>query len=59
VTITMDNKSQSIKISALNKIELQSLAIELKATKIDMSAANFSITSTGPFSVTGLPIKLN
>ena len=59
VTISMDNTSQSIKITAVNKIELQSIAINLKATKIDMSAANFSITSTGPFSVTGLPIKLN
>jgi uncharacterized protein involved in type VI secretion and phage assembly len=59
VTITMDNTSQAVKISAVNKIALESLQIELKASKIDMTAANFSITSTGPFSVTGLPIKLN
>lgn len=59
VTISLDNTSQSVKITAANKIELQSLQIELKATKIDMTAANFSITSTGPCSVTGLPIKLN
>jgi hypothetical protein len=55
----MDNTSQAVKISAVNKIALESLQIELKASKIDMTAANFSITSTGPFSVTGLPIKLN
>jgi len=59
VTITLDNTAQSVKISAVNKIELESMQIELKAAKIDMSAANFSITSTGPCSVTGLPIKLN
>ena len=59
VTISLDNASQAVKITAVNKIELQSLQIELKATKIDMTAANFSITSTGPCSVTGLPIKLN
>jgi hypothetical protein len=59
VTITLDNTAQSVKISAVNKIEFESLSIELKATKIDMTAANFSITSTGPCSVTGLPIKLN
>jgi uncharacterized protein involved in type VI secretion and phage assembly len=59
VTITLDNKTQEVKISAVNKIALESLSIELKAAKIDMTAANFSITSTGPCSVTGLPIKLN
>lgn len=59
VTITLDNKTQAVKISAVNKIALESIAIELKATKIDMTAANFSITSAGPCSITGLPIKLN
>ncbi len=59
VTITLDNVSQAIKITAVNKIELQALQIELKGTKIDLTAANVSINSTGPCSVTGLPIKLN
>ena len=59
VTITLDNKTQEVKISAVNKIALESLAIELKAAKIDVTTANFSVTSTGPCSITGLPIKLN
>jgi len=59
VTITLDNVTQAVKISAVNKIALEALQIELKGAKIDMSAANVSITSTGPCSVTGLPIKLN
>jgi uncharacterized protein involved in type VI secretion and phage assembly len=59
VTITMDNKTQAVKISAVNKISLESTSIELNAAKIDMTAAKVSITSTGPCSVTGLPIKLN
>ncbi|MEN3330012.1 MAG: hypothetical protein V7638_4819 [Acidobacteriota bacterium] len=59
VTITLDNTSQAVKITAVNKIELQALQIELKGTKIDLTAAKVSINSTGPCSVTGLPIKLN
>jgi uncharacterized protein involved in type VI secretion and phage assembly len=59
VTITLDNVTQAVKITAVNKIELQALQIELKGTKIDMTAATVSINSTGPCSVTGLPIKLN
>lgn len=59
VTITLDNKTQAVKISAVSKIELTSASIEMKAAKIEMTAAQVSITSTGPCSVTGLPIKLN
>ncbi len=59
VTITLDNKTQAVKISAVNKISLESTSIELNAAKIDMTAAKVSITSTGPCSVMGLPIKLN
>lgn len=59
VTITLDNKTQAVKIMAVNKIEMQTTAFEITAAKIDMTAAQVSITSTGPCSVTGLPIKLN
>lgn len=59
VTITLDNKTQSVKIMAANKIEMQSLNFEITATKIDMTAAQVSITATGPCNVTGMPIKLN
>lgn len=59
VTITMDNVSQAVKITAVNKIEMKTATFEVTAAKIDLTAAEMSITSTGPFSVTGLPIKLN
>lgn len=59
VTVKLDNTAQAVTVSALNKISLQALTIEMKATEIDMKAAKVSITTTGPCSVTGLPIKLN
>jgi uncharacterized protein involved in type VI secretion and phage assembly len=59
VKITLDNASQEVSITALNKISLKSLAIELNAPSIDLKGAKVSVTATGPVSVTGLPIKLN
>jgi uncharacterized protein involved in type VI secretion and phage assembly len=59
VTIKLDNASQEVSIVALSKISLKSLSIELNAPTIDIKSANVSVTSTGPVSVTGLPIKLN
>ena len=59
VSITLDNKTQAVKITAVNKIEMQTATFEVTAAKIDMTAATVSITSTGPCSVTGIPIKLN
>lgn len=59
VTIKLDNASQEISITALNKISLKALSIEMNAPSIDIKGANVSVTATGPVSVTGLPIKLN
>jgi uncharacterized protein involved in type VI secretion and phage assembly len=59
VSITLDNGTQAIKITAAQKIEMTSTQIEMKATKIDMSAAQISITAAGPCSVKGQPITLN
>jgi uncharacterized protein involved in type VI secretion and phage assembly len=59
LTVKLDNKTQAVTISAAKKIALEAIAIEMKATSIDMKAAKVSITTTGPCSVTGLPIKLN
>ena len=59
VTITLDNTKQSVSIMAANKIELTAATIEFNAAKLDMTAGQVSITSAGPCSVTGLPIKLN
>ena len=59
VSITLDNAEEAISITALNKIEMNSIQISMTATTIDMSAAKVSITSAGPCSVQGLPIQLN
>jgi uncharacterized protein involved in type VI secretion and phage assembly len=59
VTVKLDNLTQTVTVSAPNKIALEAMTIELTATKIDMTAADVSITSAGPCSVVGLPIKLN
>jgi translation initiation factor IF-2 len=60
VTITLDSVAQSIKISALTKISLEALAIEMKAMDINIKAnATLTVGSIGPCTVTGIPIKLN
>jgi uncharacterized protein involved in type VI secretion and phage assembly len=59
LTVKLDNKTQAVTISAANKIALEAIAIEMKATSSDMKAAKVSITTTGQCSVTGPLIKLN
>ncbi len=59
VSITLDNDAQKISLTAVNKIELSALEISMTATTIDMSGTKVSITSAGPCTVQGLPIKLN
>jgi uncharacterized protein involved in type VI secretion and phage assembly len=59
VTIKLDNLTQAVSISAANKISLEAITIEMTATKIDMTAADVSISSMGPCSLAGVPIKLN
>ncbi len=61
LSLNLDNAAQSITVTAVNKIELKAIDIALTALgKIELTAgAQISLTSTGPCSVTGLPIKLN
>lgn len=59
VSIKMDNTSQAVSITAVNKIELKAIDISMTGSKIEMTAAEVSITSAGPCSLVGLPIKLN
>jgi uncharacterized protein involved in type VI secretion and phage assembly len=60
VKITMDTVGQTIKITALTKIEMESLAIEMKAVDININATGtMKVGAIGPCTVTGLPIKLN
>lgn len=59
VTVSLDNATQTITLTAAKKIKLESLSIELKAAKVDISAGTLSVDSKGPCIVTGKPIKLN
>ena len=59
VTVKLDNSSQEVSIQAASKISLTSAQLEVNAPKIDITGAEINITCSGPFSVTGLPIKLN
>ena len=59
VSITLDNLTQTVSINAANKIAFDALTIELTAEKIDMVAADVSISALGPCTVLGTPIKLN
>ena len=60
VKITLDNSSQKVTVQALGSIELSALTeISLKAAQISLQGQKVDITSVGPCTVTGLPIKLN
>lgn len=60
VTITLDNDAQKVTIEALDSIELTAVnEISLQASQINLEGDEITITSSGPCSVTGLPIKLN
>jgi hypothetical protein len=59
VSIKLDNETQSISVTAVNKISFDATTIELTAQKFDLLATDVSITSIGNCSLSGLPIKLN
>jgi uncharacterized protein involved in type VI secretion and phage assembly len=59
VSITLDNLTQKVSVIAAAKIELTSTAIEMTAASIDIKGGKVNITSAGPCTVMGLPIKLN
>jgi uncharacterized protein involved in type VI secretion and phage assembly len=57
--IALSNESQSVSVTAAQKIELTAPQIALSGATIDIKGATVTIQSTGPCSVQGLPIKLN
>ena len=59
VSISLDNVTQTITLTAAKKIEMKSLSIELTAAKVNVSAGTLNLDSKGPCVVSGLPIKLN
>jgi uncharacterized protein involved in type VI secretion and phage assembly len=59
LSIKMDNKSQTISITALKQIELKAPQISLQGVQIELKGVNVSVNATGPCAIQGLPIKLN
>lgn len=60
LTITLDNTTQTIKISAAGAIELEALQkISLESSQIELKGAKVDIQSFGPCSIQGLPVKIN
>ncbi|AWB22777.1 hypothetical protein DA075_19235 [Methylobacterium currus] len=57
--ISLDNTTQSISIQAVNSIDLKATEISLTGASVAIKAGSVSVTSAGPCTVTGLPIKLN
>ncbi len=60
VTITLDNTEQSVKIQALNSIELNALQIKLSAASIEISGdIETTVSSTGVCSISAPLVKIN
>jgi uncharacterized protein involved in type VI secretion and phage assembly len=59
IRIELDNKTQSVSIQAAKKIDLTATEIALTGASVEIKAGKVGITSAGPCTVTGLPIKLN
>jgi uncharacterized protein involved in type VI secretion and phage assembly len=59
LSITLDNKSQTVSVQSALKIELKATQISMQGAQVDIKGGTVNIQSTGPCSVQGLPIKLN
>jgi uncharacterized protein involved in type VI secretion and phage assembly len=57
--ITLDNTTQAIKIKGPQISIEADLSLTLKAPKMELSSKLLTISSTGPCTVSGKPIKLN
>ncbi|MGH9674206.1 MAG: phage baseplate assembly protein V, partial [Bryobacteraceae bacterium] len=59
MSITLDQKSQTITLQSALKIALKATQISLEAAQIELKGATISIQASGPCTVLGAPIKLN
>jgi uncharacterized protein involved in type VI secretion and phage assembly len=59
LTIKMDNRSQTISISALRKIELKAAQISLQGVQVELKGKAINIQSDVLCNIQGKPIKLN
>ena len=59
LSISLNNESQTITLTAASKIEMKSEAIEMTAVDVSINAGRFNLASAGACTIAGLPIKLN
>jgi uncharacterized protein involved in type VI secretion and phage assembly len=59
LSINMDNKTQTISITAAVAVEIKATQIKLQGTQVDIKGATINIQSAGPCNVQGLPVKIN
>jgi uncharacterized protein involved in type VI secretion and phage assembly len=59
LSIALDNATQKVTVQSALKIELKATQISLEGAQVDIKGALVNIQSSGPCSITGLPIKLN
>jgi uncharacterized protein involved in type VI secretion and phage assembly len=59
LSIALDNATQTVTVQSAMKIELKATQISLEGAQVDIKGALVNIQSSGPCSITGLPIKLN
>jgi hypothetical protein len=60
LSITMDNKTQSISVKAPKTINLEAAEVSINAlTKLDLKSTTINLQSTGPCTVAGTPVKIN
>ena len=59
LSITMDNKSQTLTLQSALKLELKATQISIEGVKVDIKGSMVNVQSSGPCSVQGMPIKLN
>lgn len=57
--IALENESQSVSITAAQKIELSAPQISISGITVDIKATKVAVQAAGPCTVQGLPIKLN
>ena len=59
LSVSLDNSSQSVSITAARKIELSAPEITISGITVNITGTKVSVQAAGPCTMQGLPIKLN
>jgi uncharacterized protein involved in type VI secretion and phage assembly len=59
LSISLNNETQSISITAATAIQLEATQVSIEAGTIDFKGGTINMLSTGPCNVSGLPVKIN